>query len=123
MSTFSSDGREPIVLLLNSIDHEGVLSTLTAIGKGYKLKYLHSGVDNWMKTIQLFKKYEITAVLGKITQTTCSYFVREDYKQVIQKLFEKVSERPNLFFMFEGLMARQEEIESQGDLSEPYLTA
>lgn len=122
MSTSSSNGHEPIVLLINSIDHEGVLSTLRAIGKGYRLKYLHSSVDNWLKTIKLFEKYDITAVLGKITSTTCLYFAREDYKQVTQKLFEKVSQKPNLFFMFEGLMARKEEIESQDDLSEPYVT-
>ncbi|MFO8084558.1 MAG: hypothetical protein R6U27_09605 [Desulfobacterales bacterium] len=122
MPKYLSDNREPIILLLNGLDHEGVLNSLRSIGKDYKLKYLHSSVDNWMKILNLFKKYDIIAVIGKITSTTCLYFVQENYKQVTKNLFEEISKKPHLFFMFEGLMARQERTESQDEFSEPYQT-
>jgi hypothetical protein len=114
--------REPIVLLLNSIDHEGITSSLRTIGKDYKLKYLHSSVDNWHKAIKLFDKYDVTAVLGKITSKTCELWAKTEYKQVASKLLENISNKPNLFFIFEGLLRREEEIDGKDDLSEPYMT-
>jgi hypothetical protein len=38
---------KPLILLLGSVGHEGVISKLQASNRQYKSKYLESKVNNW----------------------------------------------------------------------------
>jgi len=95
---------EKIVLLLNDITHEGLVSALVTAGRHYKQKQLHSGVENWRSIVELFDTYKVVAVLGKMNGTTYDYLVDSRFESVRGELFGRITKIPNRIFVFEDLL-------------------
>lgn len=97
------------VLLLGAIDHEGVLSAIKGSGREYIRKILHSKVENWHTILDLFEEYNIEAVLGKFTRKTYEFLADPDYSDVVDKLFTALEDCPHVIFVYEDLLAGNED--------------
>jgi len=102
--TFELEQDKPLVLLLGSIAHEGVLSMLQASDRQYKLKLLKSKPENWQSIVEYFDKFNVASVLIKLDPHAISLMASIEYKEVSSKLFEKISKIPNMVFVYEDLL-------------------
>ena len=103
--TFELDTDEPLILLIGSIGHEGVLSTLRAAGRQYKNKFLESHVKNWESILQYFDDYVIECVLVKLSPQAISLIATKEYNCVRDRLFKKIADTPNIFFVYEDILS------------------
>ena len=101
---------EKLVLLLNDITHEGLLSALITAGRKYKQKQLHSREENWHSILALFREYEVVAVIGKILAPTYRYLTDPDYAVIRNELFKRAAAVPNLFFVYEDLLISEPDL-------------
>ncbi len=97
------------VLLLGAIDHEGILSAIKGSGREYIRKILHSKIENWDTILDLFEEYNIEAVLGKFTRKTYEFLADPEYSDVVDKLFKALDGCPHVIFVFEDLLAGNED--------------
>jgi hypothetical protein len=95
---------EPLVLLLGNIAHEGVLSMLQASDRQYKQKLLNSKPKNWQNIVEYFDDFEVQSVLIKLDPQIISLLASEDYQEVSNKLLQKISQKPNIVFVYEDLL-------------------
>ncbi|MGM3304993.1 hypothetical protein ACSQ6I_03235 [Anabaena sp. WFMT] len=117
------DSHKPLILLLGDIDHEGVTSKITSTGGQYKKKLLNSSVDNWKSILKLFDEFSISQILIKLTPYTYELINSESYRGVAEKLFDKISEFPNIVFVYEFLFSgiKESSFESQNNKSQFYI--
>lgn len=104
-NTFELEHGKPLVLLLGNVDHEGVLSMLQASDRQYKQKLLRSSPENWQNIVDYFDDFEITGVLIKLDPHAISLMASEEYQEVSNTLFGRISEKPNLVFIYEALLS------------------
>lgn len=87
----TKDNREKVVLLLNDIDQEGIISTLKSIDQKYKHKILFSKPKNWEKTCSIFNQFSVVAVLAKFTPRMYEKLIDERYNDVKNKLLQYIA--------------------------------
>ena len=95
--------RDPLVLLIGSIDHEGVRSLLSQSGRLYKKKILHSKPRNWQEMADFFESHSITTVLVKLTSRSYNLIADSEYSAVAEKLFSRIALVPHAIYIYEGL--------------------
>lgn len=98
-----ASGKEPIVLLLGEVGHEGVLSALVQSGRRYKRKLLRSSPENWLTICEVFRDYEVTLVLAKFAIDTYSVLSRPDYAAVSDVLLALIARLPHAVFIHANL--------------------
>lgn len=104
---YELDTDKPLILLLGSVGHEGVVSKLQAAERQYKSKFLESKVKNWESILEYFDNYNVEAVLVKLTPHVISLMASEEYKDVRVKLLKKIGEVSNILFVYEDLLSGQ----------------
>lgn len=109
---YELEADKPLILLLGSVSHEGVLSKLQASNRQYKSKFLESKVKNWESILKYFDDYVIDAVLIKLTPHVITLMASNEYKDVRVKLFKKIGEVSNILFVYEDLLSGEFETHS-----------
>lgn len=104
---YELDTDKPLILLLGSVGHEGVVSKLQAAERQYKSKFLESKVKNWESILEYFDNYIVEAVLVKLTPHVISLMASKEYKDVRAKLLKKIGEASNILFVYEDLLSGQ----------------
>ena len=103
--TFKLDVDKPLILLLGSVGHEGVLSTLRAAERQYKNKFLESRVKNWESILEYFDDYQIEGVLVKLSPHAISLIASDEYDGIKERLFKKIGSVPNIVFVYEDILS------------------
>lgn len=98
---------KPLILLLGSVGHEGVISTLRAADRQYKSKFLESKIKNWESILKYFDDYVIEAVLVKLTPQAISLMASKEYEGIREKLFRKIGAVSNILFVYEDILSGQ----------------
>lgn len=98
------DITEPLVLLVGSIDSEGIKSTLKASGRQYKIKRLESSPENWKSIVSYFDQYEIRCAVIKLSGTTYDFFVNPDYSGARDAILEYLAKVRHAIFVYEKLL-------------------
>jgi hypothetical protein len=101
---FILDPNEPVVVLLGSVTHEGILSALKSTRRQYKHRMLNSTVQNWWSIVSFFDDYKVSCVVGRVTQEICNLLLREEYARVRSKLLGRLATIPTLIFAHEDLV-------------------
>ena len=109
----SNDNREKVVLLLNSIDQEGIISSLKSIDQKYKHKILFSKPKNWEKICSIFNQFLVVAVLAKFTPGMYEILLDERYNDVKTKLFRHIASVPHQIYIYEDLLTDKDPDEFQ----------
>ena len=109
---YELEADKPLILLLGSVSHEGVLSKLQASNRQYKSKFLESKVKNWESILKYFDDYVIDAVLIKLTPHVITLMASNEYKYVRVKLFKKIGKVSNILFVYEDLLSGEFETHS-----------
>ena len=104
---YELDTDKPLILLLGSVGHEGIVSKLQAAERQYKSKFLESKVKNWESILEYFEDYVVEAVLVKLTPHVISLMASNEYKDVRIKLLKKIGEASNILFVYEDLLSGQ----------------
>jgi hypothetical protein len=99
------DNSQPLVLLIGSLHSEGVLSSLKATGRQFKIKRLESTPENWDTICQLFEEFEIRCALVKLTGTTYEHLANPAYAAARDRLLGQLSRVPHAVFIYEGLFS------------------
>ena len=89
---YELDTDKPLVLLLGSVGHEGVVSKFQADERQYKSKFLEPKVKNWESILKYFDDYVVEAVLIKLTPHVISLMASEEYKEVRVNPLKNVGE-------------------------------
>lgn len=95
----------PLVLLVGTIDSEGIRSTLKATGRQYKIKRLDSSPDNWNSIVALFEQYKIQCAVVKLTGYVYEHLASPRYKDVRDSLLEHLSQVPHAIFIHEEVIS------------------
>ncbi|WP_449258264.1 hypothetical protein [Chlorobium limicola] len=103
--TFDLEKDKPLVLLLGSIGHEGILSTLRTSGRQYKSKFLESRANNWLSILKYFDEYTIEGVLLKLSSHAISLMVSNEYSGIRESLLKKIGSVPNIVFLYEDILS------------------
>lgn len=103
-SIFDLDKDKPLVLLL-SLDHISITGLLKAYDRQYKIKRLNSTLKNWQSIIDFFDEFDVSSVLVKLTASTFSMMVNSEYEEISNVLFERISKRPHMIFIYEDLLS------------------
>ncbi len=101
---YEYDIEDAEVLLINAINHEGVVSSLRTAGKTYAQKMLQSRPSNWREILNLVKSPNIKVVLAKFTPESYKFFAKAEYKDIGLSLLEEISKKPHRIFIYEYLL-------------------
>jgi hypothetical protein len=114
---------EPLVLLIGSLNSEGITSTLKASGRQYKIKRLESSAENWDTIVNYFEEYTVRCAVVKLSGTTYEFLMAQSYRSVRDKILDQITKVPHAIFVYEELlMGRQSDSHSQtNDTSSDYL--
>ncbi len=96
--------KEPLVLLIGNINHEGVSSAIRTSGRQYKQKLLDSKPSNWKEIVRLFADFHVDSVLIKFTGYNFSRILRDEYRDVGTDLLTKIASVPNIVFVYENIV-------------------
>lgn len=112
------DPTKPTVLLIGSLDYDGILSLLKASKRQYKLRRLESSVKNWLSICEQIEELPIKCVLLKLTSVTYHNLVDPNYAAVRDRLLTHIASVPNMVFTFEALLsdAPDDEVSQRNDL-------
>lgn len=114
--TYELEKDEPLVLLIGSVGHEGVLSFLRAAGRQYKIKLLESKAQNWESIVAYFDEFPIEGVLVKLSPYAITLACSSEYDRVRDVMFEKIAGVPNVVFVYEDILSgNYEEGDDWGD--------
>jgi hypothetical protein len=102
---FELETDKPLILLIGTIGHEGILSTLRAAGRQYKSKFLESRVKNWESILQYFEEYTIECVLLKLSPRAISLMTSTEYDGIREKMFHRIGSVPNIIFVYEDILS------------------
>jgi len=96
--------KEPLVLLIGNVNHEGVSSAIRTAGRQYKQKMLESKPSNWEEIVKIFDDFHVDSVLIKFTGYNFSKILRDEYRSVGIELLAKVGSVPNIVFVYENII-------------------
>lgn len=96
--------KENIVLFLGNADSEASTAKLKATNRLYKRKMLESGVENWSSIVDYFDNYSVNCVVIKLTKTSFTSLITDEYNVVANQLLDKISQVPNLVLAHESLL-------------------
>lgn len=96
--------KEPLVLLIGNVNHEGVSSAIRTAGRQYKQKMLESKPENWSEIVRLFDEFHIESVLIKFAGHNFSRILRDEYRDLGIELLTKVGSVPNIVFVYENII-------------------
>jgi hypothetical protein len=96
---------ERVVLLLGSIDSEGIRSTLKATGQRYVIKRLESSPHNWATIVSLFDGLDIRCCAVKLTGNVYEYFLLDEYQQMAEVLLRQIARLPHAIFVHQELFS------------------
>jgi hypothetical protein len=113
-----ADSREPLILLLGNVDHEGITSPLKSSGEQYKKKLLASNPRNWSAIVGHFYGYRVRAVVAKLNASVYTLLALPEYQDVANELFAKIVTTRNAVFVYEDLLYPQHRNEDRLDLGE-----
>lgn len=99
------DKSEPLVLLIGTIDSEGIRSTLKTTGLQYKIKRLDSSPENWSSIVSLFGQFKIQCAVVKLTGFVYEHLASDIYEDVSELLLEKIAEVPHAIFVHENVLS------------------
>lgn len=99
------DDSQPLVLLIGTLDSEGVLSSLKATGRQFKIKRLESTPENWNTISKLFEEFEIRCALVKLSGTIYEHLADPAYTTVRDRFLSHLSRVPHAVFIYEGLFS------------------
>lgn len=106
------DVHKPLVLLLGNVTHEGITSSLRALGEQYKQKHLASSVENWRSIVKIFPSFNVRAVVVKLNAWVFTLFANPQYAAVRDDLLASISRVPHIFFVHEDILSRHTSQES-----------
>ena len=99
------DKSQPLVLLIGTIDSEGIRSTLKATGRQYKIKRLDSSPDNWNSIVSLFEQFKIQCAVVKLTGFVYEHLVSPRYQDARNALLEHLAQVPHAIFVHEEVLS------------------
>lgn len=99
------DTEKPLILLLGSVSHEGITSSIRAGGEQYKQKLLASTVENWKSIVRIFRVFSVRAVVVKLNAWAYSKFADASYAVVRDELLVSISKVPHIFFAHEDILS------------------
>ncbi len=102
--SYELENDKPLVLLLGNIAREGILSKLQTSERQYKQKMLQSKPENWESIVDYFNHYEVSCVLAKLDNFAIHAIASNAYKEISNKLLSKISEKPNMVFVYEDIL-------------------
>lgn len=105
------DPSEPTVLLIGNVDSEGILSTLKASGRQYKVKRIDSSAENWATICDQFDLFPVRCALVKLTSATYGYLASPDYTEMRENLLGRLASVPNAVFAYETLLSSADDAE------------
>ncbi len=103
------NSNKPLTLLLGNVDDDGIISKLKAVGRQYKKKILDSSVDNWHSILEYFDDFQVEEVLIKLSARTYELIASDEYKEISEELFSKISKLSNIIFIYESFLSGLEE--------------
>ena len=101
----ASPDRNRVVLLMGTIDSEGIRSTLKATGQRYVIKRLESGPHNWAKIVSLFDEMDIRCCALKLSGYAYENFLIDEYQPMAELLLQRVAGLPHAVFVHEELFS------------------
>ena len=94
---------DPVIALLSSVDHEGIVSALKTSGYIYEKKILESSKENWASTLRVINQPNVQAVLVKLTQSAYFHLANPEYERISSDLLAAIASKKNLVFIYEDL--------------------
>lgn len=95
------DPTQPIVMLIGTVDSEGVTSALRSSGRQYKVKRLESNPENWDTISQFFDDFRVRAALVKLSRQSYAHLADARYLAARGRLFAKLREVSHAVFVFQ----------------------
>jgi hypothetical protein len=99
------DPSAALVLLVGTLDSEGILSTLKAGGRQYKLKRLDSRPENWASIVAFFDEFQVPCTLVKLNPAAYENLTDPRYKEVRDRLIASLRRVPHVIFVYEALLS------------------
>jgi hypothetical protein len=99
----ASTPTEPVVLLIGTVDREGVVSAVKSAGLRYSVKRIDSAPKNWKSICALFAENTVTCAVLKLTPTTYRYLGSESYTGVRDELLTQVAKSRHAVYVYEDL--------------------
>lgn len=109
------DSNKPLTLLLGNVDDDGIISKLKIVGRQYKKKVLDSSVDNWRSILEYFDDFQVDEVLIKLSARTYGLIASDEYREIAEELFSKISKLSNIIFVYESFLSGIEEEHKDND--------
>lgn len=97
--------RGRVVLLLGTIDSEGIRSTLKATGQEYVIKRLESSPQNWVSIVSLFNDLDIRCCAVKLSGYAYDNFLGDEYQPIAELLLRRIADLPHAVFVHEELFS------------------
>jgi hypothetical protein len=100
----STEQPEPVVLLVGTVDREGVLSAVKASGGRYTIKRIDSSAENWGTICEIFNQERVSCALLKLTTTTYDHLANMEYASARERLLTEVAKAPHIVFVHEHIL-------------------
>lgn len=105
------DPEKPTVLLVGSIDTEGVLSALKTANRQYVSKRLESKPANWQRIGEIINSLPIESILVKLSQRSIRLLLLDEYEAVRDELLKRIVSCPHAVFAHEAIVSDEPEAE------------
>jgi len=106
----------PVVLLIGTVDREGVISALKSSGQLYAVKRIDSTPENWKTICARFAESKIACALLKLTPTTYHHLASDTYADVRDVLLAQLVKTRHAIYVYEDLFSGRA---SNADHSQP----
>jgi len=115
------DPSQPLVLLIGTLDKEGILSALKTAGWQYKIKRLDSSPENWASINSYFGTFNIRCALVKLTGISCELLTSLQYQDLRDRLLTNLALVPHIIFMHEELLSEEGDREGKDTNEESHI--
>lgn len=105
-----TDETEPFVLLVGTLDSDGVRAKVEASGKRYKVKRIDSSPKNWASICELLESDLTSSVAIKLTSNTYESLASPEYQEASERLLKCVARIPHALFVYEDLLDSNAEV-------------
>ena len=105
--TGNLDNSESLVLLIGTIESEGIRSSLKTSGQQYKIKRLESKPENWNSINSYFEEFAVACVVLKLTGSVYGLFVHPQYEGARDTLIEHLAQVPHVIFIHEEVITEE----------------
>lgn len=99
------EANKSLILLLGNVDNDGIISKLKTSERQYKKKILDSSIENWQTILEYFDDFLIDEVLVKLSARTYELIASEQYAEIAEELFLKISKTSNIVFVYESFLS------------------